>query len=99
MTKICDWLCDIKQQIVVETNIGVGGKCRRRPVLLAVARIPFRQAIFQPLQEQGSQFLCERKWGLLVPKIAKVVHVSHTLIVEKHVGLLWATDPVDTRRL
>ena len=94
MTKICDWLCDIKQQIVVETNIGMGGKCRRRPVLLAVTHVPFGHAIFQTLQEQGPQFLCRRKRGLLIPKIAKVVHVSDAIVVEDQVGLLWAAYPV-----
>src|SRR5215471_20902399 len=100
MTNVCDWLCYIKQQIVVETNIGVGGKSRRRPVLPAVAHVPFGQAGFQTLQEEGPEFLCKRKRGLLVPQIAKVVQVCwQPFIVKEHVGLLWAADPVDARRL
>jgi hypothetical protein len=50
-----DRLGDIEHQKIVEEDIRVGGERARRPIGLAVARIPVGETVLQALQEQRLQ--------------------------------------------
>ena len=99
MTGVGDRLCNINQQKVVDKHVGVGGQCRRRPVLLAVAHIPFGQAVLQALKKQRAKLFIDRERRLLVPEIAKIVRTLQSGIVQAHIGLLGTANPIDAWRL
>ena len=52
-------------------------------------------AVLQALQEQGLEHLRDRERRLLIPQVAQIVDLRHRRIVETHVRLLGASDPVD----
>ena len=90
-----DRLGDVEQQKIVEEDIRVGGERFRRPIGLAVEPVPDREAVLQALQEQWLQRLRDRERRLLIPQVAQIVDPRHRGIVEPHVRLLGASDPVD----
>ena len=93
-----DWLRYVEQQKIIEKDIGAGGQRGGRPVGFAVAHVVIRQAVHQPLAEYGLYFLGDRKRSLLIPQVAQVARLRYCRIVETHVGLLRAADPVKTWR-
>ena len=60
-------------------------------------RSQFSKLSLQPLEEQGLQRFRHRERRLLVPQVAQVVGAGQRRVVEPHVGLLGAADPVDAR--
>ena len=67
MTGVGDRLRHVEQQEIVEKDIGAGGQRRRRPVRLAVAHVPFGQAVHQALAKEGPKVFGNRKRSLLIP--------------------------------
>ena len=51
------------------------------------------------LRNSGLEFVGNRKRSLLIPQVAQVVRPCQSRIVETHVGLFRAADPVETRRI
>src|SRR5262249_13198110 len=90
-----DRLGYIKQQKIVEEDMSVGGERLRSPVGLAVAHVPVLEADLQTLQEERLQRLGDRERRLLIPQVADVVYPIQRGIVESHIRLFGASDPVD----
>ncbi len=65
-----DRLGDIEQQKIIEEDIRVGGERFWRPIGLAVAHVPVREAVLQALQEQRLELLRDRERRLLIPQVA-----------------------------
>src|SRR5262249_21299020 len=96
---VCDGFGNVKQQKVVEKHIGVCGERRWCPIPLAVVHIVGRQAVLQALEEKRAKLVGNRKWGLLIPQIAKIIHISEKRAIQTNIGLFRAANPIDAWRL
>src|SRR5262245_13918976 len=96
MASVSDGFCNVKNQIIVQKDVGVGGECRRRPVLLFVEHIVVGKTLLEALEKHAPVLACNGEWRLLIPQIPNVFDAR--TVVPAHVGLLGAADPIETQR-
>src|SRR5262249_26872461 len=96
MALVRDRFADVKQQEIVEENIGIGGERLGGPVGSSVHEVPGRKAVLEALQEQWLKRLGDREWRLLIPQVADIVNKRHGRIIEPDISLLRSSHPVDS---
>src|SRR5215468_18389 len=96
MAGVRDWFGNVEQKVVIQEYSCVRVERRRRPILLIVAHIPVGKTLLEALKEHSPVLACDGEWRLLVPQVANVLYAR--TVVQTHVGLLGAADPIEAQR-